>query len=53
MGTKDMRIPAFADSKLYNEYYTYDYHVPSDLPKSLSLDVKNPGVQLSKSKVKD
>jgi hypothetical protein len=43
MGTKDMRIPAFADSKLYNEYYTYDYHVPSDLPKSLSLDVKNPG----------
>lgn len=43
MGTKDMRVPAFADPKLYNEYYTYDYHVPSNLLKSLSLDVKNPG----------
>lgn len=42
-GTEGMKVPApFSDPKLYNDYYTYDYHVPADLKTTLQLDMKRP-----------
>lgn len=42
MGTVGMEKPApFSNPKLYNDYYTYDYHVPADLVHQLKLDKKN------------
>lgn len=42
-GTEAMQVPApFSDSKLYNDYYTYDYHVPADLKTTLCIDRKHP-----------
>ncbi len=42
-GTEAMQAPApFSDSKLYNDYYTYDYHVPADLKTTLCIDRKHP-----------
>lgn len=42
MGSKGIEAPApFSDPKKYNDYYTYDFHVPADLPKSMSLDIGN------------
>ena len=39
MGTEGMEKPApFSDPKLYNDYYTYNFHVPSSIIKELKLD---------------
>lgn len=39
MGSEGMAAPApFSDPQLYNDYYTYDYHVPADLKTSLNLN---------------
>lgn len=39
LGTEGMRDPApHSDPSLYNDYYTYDYHIPEHL-KSASLDI--------------
>ena len=38
-----MQAPApFSDPALYNDYYTYNFHVPADLRTSLKIDVKHP-----------
>ena len=43
-GTEGMQAPApFSNPALYNDYYTYDYHVPTDLKTALEIDVKHPG----------
>ena len=43
-GTEGMQAPApFSNPALYNDYYTYDYHVPADLKTALEIDVKHPG----------
>ena len=43
-GTEGMQAPApFSNPALYNDYYTYDYHVPTDLKTALGIDVKHPG----------
>ena len=42
-GTEGMETPApFSNPKLYNDYYTYDYHIPADLKTSLSFDEHHP-----------
>lgn len=42
-GTEGMQSPApFSNPKLYNDYYTYDFHVPAGLPTTLQVDVKHP-----------
>ena len=42
-GTAGMQAPApFSDAALYNDYYTYNYHVPADLKTSLQIDMKHP-----------
>ena len=41
-GTEGMQAPApFSDPALYNDYYTYNFHVPADLRTSLKIDVKH------------
>ena len=42
MGTEGMLAPApFSNPDLYNDYYTYDYHVPAGLQTSLELDKRD------------
>lgn len=42
-GTEGMQEPApFSNPKLYNDYYTYDYHVPAGLNTTLQIDRKHP-----------
>lgn len=42
-GTEGMQAPApFSNPELYNDYYTYDYHVPASLKTRLPIDVKHP-----------
>lgn len=42
-GTAGMQAPApFSNPALYNDYYTYDYHIPADLKTSLQIDMKHP-----------
>ena len=42
-GTEGMHSPApFSNPKLYNDYYTYDFHVPAGLPTTLQVDMKHP-----------
>ena len=42
-GTEDMQAPApFSNPALYNDYYTYNFHVPADLRTSLKVDMKHP-----------
>lgn len=39
LGTEGMHAPApVSDPALYNDYYTYDYKFPSDLPSELDID---------------
>lgn len=39
MGSEGMVTPApFSNPQLYNDYYTYDYHVPANLKTSLNLN---------------
>ncbi len=41
MGTEGMVEPApYSNPKLYNDYYTYDYHVPNDISNKLNFSVK-------------
>lgn len=48
-GTVGMQAPApFSDPKLYNDYYTYDYHVPANLQTTLRVDMKHPGLGLQR-----
>ncbi|MBB5440794.1 hypothetical protein HDC92_004498 [Pedobacter sp. AK017] len=42
MGRSDMKAPApFSNPELYNDYYTYDYRVPSGIVTSLTLKKHN------------
>ena len=42
-GTEGMQAPAtHSNPALYNDYYTYDYHIPAGLRTTLTLDVKHP-----------
>lgn len=42
-GTEGMQVPApYSDPTVYNDYYTYDFHVPADLHTSLKIDVRHP-----------
>jgi len=42
MGTEGMEKPApFSNPKLYNDYYTYNFHVPSNIVKVLKLNKAN------------
>lgn len=41
-GTEGMQAPApDSNPALYNDYYTYDYHIPAGLRTTLKLDVKH------------
>ena len=38
LGTQGMESPApYSNSALYNDYYTYDYHIPAGLPEEIDL----------------
>ena len=42
-GTEGMQAPApDSNPALYNDYYTYDYHIPAGLRTTLKLNVKHP-----------
>ena len=42
-GTDGMQAPApDSNPALYNDYYTYDYHIPAGLRTTLKLDVEHP-----------
>ena len=48
-GTEGMQEPApFSNPKLYNDYYTYDYHVPAQLPTTLRVNRKQLGEVLKR-----
>ncbi len=50
-GTEGMVAPApFSDPALYNDYYTYDYHVPVNLKTTLPIDTKKPGKGITRMK---
>ncbi len=43
MGTAQMETPApYSNPSLYNDYYTYNYRVPTDLVKILNIDKVHP-----------
>lgn len=43
MGTEGMtEASSFSDPKKYNDYYTYDFHVPAALPTALKIDLRAP-----------
>lgn len=39
-------VNPFSNPDVRNDYYTYDYHVPSNLDTHLSLDLSNPGADI-------
>ena len=42
-GTEGMETPApFSNPTLYNDYYTYNYHIPANLRTTLKLYTKHP-----------
>lgn len=42
LGTEGMQNPApYSDPSKYNDYYTYDYHIPEGLPVDLVLKKSN------------
>lgn len=44
LGTEGMQTPApYSDPAKYNDYYSYDYHIPEGLPCALRWDEKHPG----------
>ena len=46
-GTEGMETPApFSNPQLYNDYYTYDYHIPATLSDTLKVDSRNLGRSL-------
>lgn len=43
LGTAEMQSPApFSNPALYNDYYTYDYHIPAGLKPVLKVDIQRP-----------
>ena len=43
LGTEGMLLPApDSDPSKYNDYYTYDYHIPEGLPTGLKWDAGHP-----------
>lgn len=49
LGTEGMEKPApYSDPTKYNDYYTYDYHIPKDLPINLTLNKKHWKTQFTK-----
>lgn len=43
LGTEGMQSPApFSNPEFYNDYYTYDYHIPAGLNTTLQVDLKHP-----------
>lgn len=43
LGTEGMTAPApFSDPTVRNDYYTYDYNIPENLPTRLNIDIANP-----------
>lgn len=43
LGTDGMESPApFSNPAKYNDYYTYDYHIPANLPTRLPIDLAHP-----------
>ena len=43
LGTEGMQSPApFSNPELYNDYYTYNYHIPAGLNTTLQVDLKHP-----------
>ena len=50
LGTEGMQTPApFSDPALYNDYYTYDYHIPAGLNTTLQVDLKHPERNLQRT----
>lgn len=48
-GTEGMQAPApFSNPSLYNDYYTYDYHVPDGLRTTLYIDNHKPDYGLKR-----
>lgn len=49
MGKEGMKAPApFSDPTVRNDYYTYDYNIPANLPTKLRVDLSNPSRSVSK-----
>lgn len=49
-GTEGMQSPApFSDPALYNDYYTYNYHIPAELNTTLQIDRKHPEHSLQRT----
>ena len=49
LGSEGMVSPApFSDPSVRNDYYTYDYHIPSGLPSSLDFSKKEIGSHLER-----
>lgn len=49
LGTEQMAAPApFSDPTVRNDYYTYNYHIPSNLPDKLRVDSKSGDVRINK-----
>lgn len=49
-GTEGMQEPApFSDPKLYNDYYTYNFHVPVGLSDTLQWNARKPGQSLQRT----
>ena len=43
LGTEGMDAPApFSDPTVRNDYYTYNYHIPANLPSRLKIDPADP-----------
>ncbi|MCM1491217.1 MAG: glycoside hydrolase family 127 protein [Muribaculum sp.] len=50
LGTEGMKAPApFSDPTVRNDYYTYDYNIPENLPTHLVLDPANPAKSIKKT----
>lgn len=46
LGTEGMQTPApFSDPALYNDYYTYDYHIPKRIEYDIASRLKTSGTQ--------
>lgn len=49
-GTEGMQAPApFSNPVLYNDYYTYDFHIPAGLNDTLQWNIRKPGQNLHRT----